>query len=334
MTAASSKGGQQLAEMPPITSTEFDERRLATRFLRGSGIEIGALQRPIELNPAYCSVTYLDHFSASQLRERFPELGDEEITSPDVICDVVASGLSCIQDGRLDFVIASHLLEHLPNPLGFLLECHRVLRVAGVLLLIVPDKNYTFDKDRERTPIAHLIDDLKNNTTAVDEEHVIDFVVNAAKQSIPADPEVRKAMLQRELDRSIHVHVWDCADLLELLEYLVRAEASSWELCECYLPKGITNESVLVLRKTAAQKEQALAHFQENAVMLAAREASLAAPKASLAVPAMQPLLLPPQPRPTPLPKRLHRRAMRLANRVLLRREEPVTSERNGRIDA
>jgi SAM-dependent methyltransferase len=261
--------------MLPRTDVNLTERNYATRFLRGRGVEIGAAQRPIEVNPAYCSVIYLDRLSASQLRERFPEIGDQEITPPDIICDVAVTGLSFIRDGQLDFVIASHLLEHLPNPLGFLLDCHRVLRESGTLLLIVPDKNYTFDRDRNITPLEHIIDDLKNNTKTIDKAHLVDFIVNAAKQTIPRNPWTRRKLFRREQGRSIHVHVWSCNELIELLEYVVGVEGRGWELCECYLPKGIRDESILVLRKTKAPTASVLAHFQHNAADLFAREAAV-----------------------------------------------------------
>lgn len=333
--------------MLPQTDFKLEERKLATRFLRGRGVEIGAAQRPIEVNPAYCSVIYLDRLSASQLRKRFPEIGDEEITSPDIICDIAATGLSCLQDGKLDFVIASHLLEHLPDPLGFLLDCHRVLRESGVLLLIVPDKNYTFDRDREITPLSHIIDDFKNNTRTIDEEHLIDFLVHAVKEDVPKNPKKRRERLQRELDRSIHVHVWSCNEVVELLEYMVHEEASSWELCELYLPKGITtDESIFVLRKSAAPTEQALAHFQHATAALFAREAVVQrlltgvelAEQQSIREkeppaeerPAVEESTTPPPPLPKTLAEKVYRKAGRFVRRVHRRSEDPVTVDPNG----
>ena len=309
--------------MSPRTDVDLGERGLAQRFVRGKGIEIGAAHRPVQVDPAFCSVTYLDRLSAMQLTKRFPELAADEIMSPDIICDVAATGLSCIQDGKLDFVIASHLLEHLPNPLGFLLECHRVLRPSGILLLMVPDKNYTFDRDRQITPLAHIVHDLKNNTTAIDEEHLIDFIVHAAKQTVPKGSRQRRKMFQRELDRSIHVHVWSCNELIELLEYVVGQEATSWVLCELFLPKDIKDESIVVLRKTSADTAQALAHFRQNAVALVARET------------VVQSLLQDPEPadgQPEAeegLPARIYRTGHRLLARLHRRSEEPVTADTN-----
>ena len=41
--------------------------------------------------------------------------------------------------GTFDAVVASHLIEHLPDPRGFLRECHKVLKEGGRLVLTTPN---------------------------------------------------------------------------------------------------------------------------------------------------------------------------------------------------
>ena len=41
--------------------------------------------------------------------------------------------------GTFDAVVASHLIEHLPDPEGFLQECRRVLKQGGRLVLTTPN---------------------------------------------------------------------------------------------------------------------------------------------------------------------------------------------------
>jgi len=43
------------------------------------------------------------------------------------------------RDAAFDAVVSSHLLEHLPDPLAHLRECHRILRPRGRLVLTTPN---------------------------------------------------------------------------------------------------------------------------------------------------------------------------------------------------
>src|SRR3972149_10541180 len=166
-----------------IGNAAFNERRQAARFLHGLGIEIGPLNLPVETDKRCCRVKYVDRLTPDEVKRRFPELKDVDIIPPDIIFDVALDGLSPIADNSLDFVIASHLHEHVPNPLGLIKECYRVLRNNGVLYLAAPDKNYTFDRDRQRTTLTHLIHDLENDTMTVDEAHLVDWVTHANKKT-------------------------------------------------------------------------------------------------------------------------------------------------------
>ena len=87
---------------------------LAERYLRGSGIEVGALNVPLPI-PAGASVRYVDRMSLEDLRAQYPELGDWPFVPPDVIDD--GELLETFADGTLDFVIANHFIEHCQNPI-------------------------------------------------------------------------------------------------------------------------------------------------------------------------------------------------------------------------
>ena len=47
--------------------------------------------------------------------------------------------------GRFDTVVASHVIEHTPDMLGFLEQCDRALKPSGRLVLVVPDRRRCFD---------------------------------------------------------------------------------------------------------------------------------------------------------------------------------------------
>ena len=48
-------------------------------------------------------------------------------------------------EAPFDYAIASHVFEHLPDPIGWLTELHSLLSPGGVIALAIPDKRYTFD---------------------------------------------------------------------------------------------------------------------------------------------------------------------------------------------
>src|SRR3954463_13199512 len=62
-----------------------------------------------------------------------------------------ASELSNVKNSSYDFVLSSHSLEHVANPVKALLEWKRVLKPGGILILILPKKESTFDHKRDYT---------------------------------------------------------------------------------------------------------------------------------------------------------------------------------------
>src|SRR4051794_4791504 len=87
------------------------ENQTLRRHLSGCGVEIGALWRrfPVRSN---ARVWYLDQQGPSGLQTHYGEF--KIIVRPDVIAD---AGDLPFASGSLDFIIASHVLEHLPFPL-------------------------------------------------------------------------------------------------------------------------------------------------------------------------------------------------------------------------
>src|ERR1051325_1041366 len=70
------------------------------------------------------------------------------------------------RDNSLDYVVASHVLEHVANPVAALAEWHRVLGPEGIIYLVVPDRRHTWDRGRPLTSVEHMLDDFLAGTTA------------------------------------------------------------------------------------------------------------------------------------------------------------------------
>src|SRR5947209_3908422 len=226
----------------PRGGRRFGRPDVARAYLRGRGIEIGALHRPLRV-PHAVRVSYLDRLPREELYRQYPNLAGHDLVPVDIVDD--AERLARVADASQDFVIANHFLEHCQDPIGTLLHFFRVLRDQGILFLTVPDKRYTFDRDRPVTPLEHLLADHGGGTELSKREHVSEF----ARLVLKVDPEE----VQREVDRllatdfSIHYHVWTQTELMELL--LELRQRVPFEI-ELFLRRAY--EVLMVLRKGSA----------------------------------------------------------------------------------
>src|SRR4051812_13463326 len=204
------------APEPAPVALRDTRRELAAEFLRGNGIEIGGLHLAIPM-PAGASVRYVDRITVPELREHYPELDDWDLVSVDIVDD--GEVLATIEDGSVDFIIANHFLEHCEDPIRTIETHLRKLRPGGVLFYAVPDKRYTFDFRRPRTPISHVVSDHENGPEASRAEHYLEWVrLVDSEEDLPDEQAIRRHAEKLEAEGySIHFHVWTQADLMALM---------------------------------------------------------------------------------------------------------------------
>lgn len=186
---------------------------VVSRYLRGSGIEIGALHNPLKI-PDAASVKYVDRMTANELKLHYPELDELQLVNVDIIDD--GEELGEVDDDSQDFVIANHFIEHCQNPLLALKNMLRVLREDGILYLAIPDKRYTFDIDRDVTSFEHVESDYLGNAEISRKTHFEEWARFVNKTE--GEDEIRnEACRLMKIDYSIHFHVWTQADMLSLI---------------------------------------------------------------------------------------------------------------------
>jgi SAM-dependent methyltransferase len=120
-----------------------------------TGVEIGALDSPI-VKKWEGDVIYLDLVDTEGLRKKYPQFDPATIVEVDALWgeQTLADSLG---GRKFDYVIASHVAEHVPDLVTWLSEIHAVLKPSGQLRLVIPDKRFSFDALRDETGISDLL---------------------------------------------------------------------------------------------------------------------------------------------------------------------------------
>jgi SAM-dependent methyltransferase len=217
-------------------------RTLARRFLRGDGLEVGALNLPMWM-PRGARVRYVDRKPLEGLRAEYPEWASWDIVAPDIVAD--GETLAGIPNASADFVVANHFLEHTEDPIGTLAAHLRVLRPGGVGFYAVPDKRYTFDVRRPVTPVAHVAADHREGPERSRREHFLEWA--RLVDDVPDDRAEAEAARLEAQGASIHFHVWTPDAFAELLVHC-RSDAGLPFEIEVLVP--VRREFIAIVRKT------------------------------------------------------------------------------------
>jgi hypothetical protein len=127
----------------------------------GFGLEIGPSYNPIVTKSSGANIEILDHASQDDLRKKYvnePAAVIDRIEPVDYVSDGRPMADVIGDRERYDYIIASHVIEHTPNMLGWLLDCQSLLKPSGRLVLVAPDKRTCFDVAR---PISSTGDVLQ-----------------------------------------------------------------------------------------------------------------------------------------------------------------------------
>jgi SAM-dependent methyltransferase len=210
------------------------------------GLEIGPLCSPVVTkSDAGGRIWYVDHIPAALLREHYaaaPNVRPDEIVDVDYLWG--ERPLAELVEGKqFDYVIASHVVEHVPDMLGWFEEVAGVLKDNGVLSLAVPDKRYSFDILRELSTMGMLLEAHLLHRRRPGPREIFDHVAMAAKVDAGAawGGRIAKANLE-------HFH--------DLNQALQRAESSLH--CEEYVDTHVnifTPRSFIDLLEMAARLE-------------------------------------------------------------------------------
>jgi SAM-dependent methyltransferase len=132
------------------------------------GIEVAPWHNPIVLPGGEHAAVALDLFDRPTLvvrakadpaidRGAIGKIGEVDLVGS--ACEIAELARARFgAEARFDFVLSSHNLEHLPDPVRFLRGCETVLAPGGVVAMAVPDKRACFDFFRPHSGTGELLE--------------------------------------------------------------------------------------------------------------------------------------------------------------------------------
>jgi SAM-dependent methyltransferase len=265
-----------------------DRRQILLRGLdlaRLRGLEVGPLMSPF-VAKSDGDVVYVDHADTATLRQKYaadPNVEVDRIVEVDAVWGE-CSLLECLDGRKVDYVIASHVAEHVPDLVTWLQEIEAVLASGGELRLALPDKRFTFDCLREearftdlihayimraRQPLPHALLDC-----------VLDVAANADAERICRGSQLRADIERcfsfehalefvrdaRESGKYIDVHCWVVTPrrFAELMERLVAVGLVRFA-CTDFVDTILGSFDFYVAMQPSSDKDHAMASWRRMA---------------------------------------------------------------------
>jgi ubiquinone/menaquinone biosynthesis C-methylase UbiE len=204
--------------------------KIAFQFRSKSGVEIGGPSVFFKLKnslPIYVFAKKVDgvNFSNETVWEGAIKEGEtynyykKEIGHQYI---AEATELPMIPDDKYDFLLSCHSLEHVANPIKALKEWSRIIKKDGMFVLVLPDKRYTFDRNRSYTSFEHLLEDYRKDINEYDTTHFEDIIQHHDREKDPGlkpNEEVRELLNKNYENRLAHHHVFSQSVVKQLVEY-------------------------------------------------------------------------------------------------------------------
>jgi len=236
----------------------------------GKGLEIGPLCSPI-VRRDEGAILYADFLSTEALRRQHaenPAIDNAAIVDVDVVLAGKPLDEALAPFAPLDYVIASHVFEHIANPIRWLQQLSGALRPGGLISLAIPDKRYTFDYLRVPTRLSELMANyhlgvdfptalqaLDNNLNVVklDARAAWDGTVDEAALEHYFSPQVAVEYWQATIAKGVfadcHCTVWTYPQFVDTFAQLRTLGLTDLELVQSHAPPKYSIEFFATLRK-------------------------------------------------------------------------------------
>jgi predicted SAM-dependent methyltransferase len=126
--------------------------------LSGQGIEYGPLHQPI-VTREMSQVRYVDYADRTHLVQKYRN--HTNVIKADIVdIDIVTEGeriIRFIEPDSIDYIVASHVAEHVPDLISWLDDNLAILKPGGRISLAFPDKRFCFDMKRNSSSVSGLV---------------------------------------------------------------------------------------------------------------------------------------------------------------------------------
>lgn len=241
-------------------------------FSHGRGLEIGPLHN-LSVSKEYADVAYIDVFDREQLIKNYsrnPKINPDKIPEIDHVLSHEGRVRSIPEavGGRepFDWVMASHVIEHVPDVIGWLAQVAEITKDDGRLVLVVPDRRYCFDVHRPGTTVGQMLQAHELGETVPSVRAVFDYKRGHAGTKAPdvwagKPPGYGKRIysldvVREQVDRArkgeyIDAHVWTFTPgtLVEQLIELRELGLSEWAIEKIRPTRHDQSQFFVVLRR-------------------------------------------------------------------------------------
>ena len=208
---------------------------------QGLMLEIAPLAAPF-LPPDYVGYRSIDVTDRKGLLRKYEghALDESAIREPNYIWNGERYK-DLVGGERFDLVVASHVLEHVPDLIAFLNDIGDILTDSGELRVIFPDYRFCFDWSRQPTRMADILAAHIENRTRPTVADVYDYYALVHTGGVKNDPEyqwhtaetkkivadsywhgVALKMADSAVNEYVDVHVWrfDADSFVEYMNFL------------------------------------------------------------------------------------------------------------------
>lgn len=233
-------------------------------------LEIAPLDKPVLPRDEW-NVRYADHLNTSGLLRKYQ---GHAMVNPGAIeqVDYVVGReglLDAVGNARFNAVVASHVIEHVPNPVRWLQEIHAISADGGLAVFAIPDRLRCFDGLRRPTVVSEWLGAWLDDAWRPAARNVIDALLDEcswrgkltwAGEPVEKEfihnrqPSLALSMAQRAVMAADYydVHCWafQTAEFFAILHTLAVLDLFPFEFHDYRATEG--NEFLVKLRRNDA----------------------------------------------------------------------------------